>query len=112
MRHDRLTVGWVSFGLTLAVGAAVTMLATSASASTSATTVASVRTLSLVAGIVATEIRNHTRPQVREQVMQRFASGVEPHAAEDIADAIGYIVTRPRRVAINELLIRPTEQEA
>ncbi len=47
---------------------------------------------------------------MREQVLQRF-SGFEPLAAEDIADAIGYIVTRPRRVAINELLIRPTEQE-
>jgi NADP-dependent 3-hydroxy acid dehydrogenase YdfG len=27
-----------------------------------------------------------------------------------VADAIAYIVTRARRVAINELLIRPTEQ--
>ena len=32
-------------------------------------------------------------------------------AAEDIADAITYIVTRPRTVAVNEILIRPTEQE-
>jgi NADP-dependent 3-hydroxy acid dehydrogenase YdfG len=31
--------------------------------------------------------------------------------SEDIADAIAYIVTRPRRVAVNEMLIRPTEQE-
>jgi NADP-dependent 3-hydroxy acid dehydrogenase YdfG len=31
--------------------------------------------------------------------------------AEDIADAIEYIVTRPRHVAINEVLIRPTEQQ-
>jgi NADP-dependent 3-hydroxy acid dehydrogenase YdfG len=30
--------------------------------------------------------------------------------AGDIADAITYIVTRPRHVAINEVLIRPTEQ--
>ena len=36
------------------------------------------------------------------------SSGMVP---EDIADAIAYIVTRPRRVAINEVLIRPTEQE-
>jgi NADP-dependent 3-hydroxy acid dehydrogenase YdfG len=30
--------------------------------------------------------------------------------AVDIADAVVYIVTRPRRVAVNEVLIRPTEQ--
>ena len=30
--------------------------------------------------------------------------------AEDIADAISYVVTRPRHVAVNEVLIRPTEQ--
>jgi NADP-dependent 3-hydroxy acid dehydrogenase YdfG len=29
----------------------------------------------------------------------------------DIADAITYIVTRPRNVAVSEMLIRPTEQE-
>ena len=31
--------------------------------------------------------------------------------AADIADAITYIVTRPRHVAVSELLVRPTEQE-
>jgi NADP-dependent 3-hydroxy acid dehydrogenase YdfG len=31
--------------------------------------------------------------------------------AEDIAEAIAYIVTRPSRMAVNEMLIRPTEQE-
>ena len=30
--------------------------------------------------------------------------------ASDIADAILYIVTRPWHVAVNEMLIRPTEQ--
>ena len=40
---------------------------------------------------------------------QRFGS-VEILQAGDIADAILYIVTRPRRMAINEILIRPTEQ--
>ena len=32
--------------------------------------------------------------------------------SEDIADAISYVVTRPRHMAVNEILIRPTEQEA
>jgi NADP-dependent 3-hydroxy acid dehydrogenase YdfG len=30
--------------------------------------------------------------------------------AEDIAETIAFIVTRPRRMAINEVLVRPTEQ--
>jgi NADP-dependent 3-hydroxy acid dehydrogenase YdfG len=42
-------------------------------------------------------------------VRERFR-GLERMSAEDIADAIEYIVTRPRNVAINEILIRPTEQ--
>ena len=35
---------------------------------------------------------------------------VEPLHAEDIAAAIAFIVTNPRRVAINEIVIRPTDQ--
>lgn len=60
-------------------------------------------------GAVATELTDHIREEIRDQVMSRF-DGVEKLASEDIADAIAYIVTRPRRVAVNELLIRPTEQ--
>ena len=35
---------------------------------------------------------------------------MERMQASDIADAITYIVTRPRHMSINEILIRPTEQ--
>lgn len=35
---------------------------------------------------------------------------VERLLAEDIAEAVAYIVTNPRRVAVNEILIRPTDQ--
>jgi NADP-dependent 3-hydroxy acid dehydrogenase YdfG len=62
-------------------------------------------------GAVATELSSHNRPEIRETIGRRFQS-VERLEAEDIADAIVYIVTRPRHVAINEVLIRPTEQEA
>jgi NADP-dependent 3-hydroxy acid dehydrogenase YdfG len=61
-------------------------------------------------GAVATELTDHIRPEIRDQMIGRFAD-IERLESEDIADAIAYIVTRPRRVAINELLIRPTEQE-
>ena len=35
----------------------------------------------------------------------------EPMRAEDIAESIVFTVTRPRHVSVNEVLIRPTEQE-
>ncbi len=60
-------------------------------------------------GAVDTELPTHNRPEIREQIGKTFGD-VERLQAEDIADAIIYIVTRPRRVAVNELLIRPTEQ--
>jgi NADP-dependent 3-hydroxy acid dehydrogenase YdfG len=61
-------------------------------------------------GAVATELAGHNRPEIQEGLRQRFST-MERMEAEDIADAIGYIVTRPRRVAINEILMRPTDQE-
>ncbi len=61
-------------------------------------------------GAVDTELASHNRPEVQERMAQRFG-GIERLQAQDIADAIAYIVTRPRHVAVNELLIRPTEQE-
>ena len=61
-------------------------------------------------GAVKTELATHVRPEVWERQGNVFAD-TELMEAVDIADAIAYVVTRPRRVAINEVLIRPTEQE-
>jgi NADP-dependent 3-hydroxy acid dehydrogenase YdfG len=59
-------------------------------------------------GATATELVSHNRPEVREGIRNQLGQTMQ---AEDIADAITYIVTRPRHVAVNEMLIRPTEQE-
>ena len=61
-------------------------------------------------GAVTTELVSHNRPEIRDQMTQRFA-GTQRMDAADIADVIGYIVSRPRHVAINEVLVRPTEQQ-
>ena len=61
-------------------------------------------------GAVETELASHLRPEIAQQAMQRFAS-IERLQSEDIADTIAFIVTRPRRMAINEVLVRPTEQQ-
>jgi NADP-dependent 3-hydroxy acid dehydrogenase YdfG len=62
-------------------------------------------------GATETELADHNRPEVLEGLRQRFAA-MERLQATDISDAVTYIVTRPRHVAINEILIRPTEQDA
>ena len=59
-------------------------------------------------GATATELASHNRPEVLESIRNQFGQRME---AADIADAISYIVTRPRHVAVNEMLIRPTEQQ-
>jgi NADP-dependent 3-hydroxy acid dehydrogenase YdfG len=61
-------------------------------------------------GAVDTELRDHNRPEIQKQMEQRFGS-IEILHSQDIADSIAFIVTRPWRMAINEVLIRPTEQE-
>ena len=61
-------------------------------------------------GAVSTELASHNRPEVQAAMRQRFGE-IQRMEAEDIADAIAYIVTRPRHVSVNEMLIRPTEQE-
>ncbi|MCW2642580.1 MAG: hypothetical protein JWP76_4886 [Dactylosporangium sp.] len=63
-------------------------------------------------GAVETELASHNRPEILEGMIKQRFGGIERMQAGDIADAINYIVTRPRHVAINEILIRPTEQEA
>ncbi len=69
-----------------------------------------VRSTIIEPGAVDTELSDHIRDGVREQVRQRFA---DLHMLEsaDVADAIAYAVTRPWHVSINEVLIRPTEQQ-
>jgi NADP-dependent 3-hydroxy acid dehydrogenase YdfG len=60
-------------------------------------------------GTVATELSTHVREGVR-QAVDRQVSEIEPLRPDDIADAVSYIVTRDRRVAVNEMLVRAGEQ--
>jgi NADP-dependent 3-hydroxy acid dehydrogenase YdfG len=60
-------------------------------------------------GAVATELTDHIRDGVREH-NEAWSASMETLRPEDIADTVTYSVTRPRHVAINELLVRPTEQ--
>jgi NADP-dependent 3-hydroxy acid dehydrogenase YdfG len=66
-----------------------------------------VRSSLIEPGATESELVSHVRAEVRDQLPPGMDEILK---AEDIADAILYIVTRPRHVAINEVLVRPTEQ--
>jgi len=69
-----------------------------------------VRATVIEPGATATELASHNRREVLEQMAKNFG-GIEMLTSEDIANAVVYAVTQPRHVAINEVLVRPTEQE-
>jgi NADP-dependent 3-hydroxy acid dehydrogenase YdfG len=56
-------------------------------------------------GTVDTELASHLRDGIRQAAQQQVES-IEPLRPDDIADAVAYIVTRDRRVAVNEMLVR------
>jgi NADP-dependent 3-hydroxy acid dehydrogenase YdfG len=60
-------------------------------------------------GTVSTELINHLGEGARDAARQ-LLNGIEPLQPEDVADAIAYIVTRQRRVAVNEILVRAGDQ--
>ncbi|MGW2092306.1 SDR family NAD(P)-dependent oxidoreductase [Promicromonospora sukumoe] len=60
-------------------------------------------------GTVDTELGTHVRAELQEAIARQTA-GLEKLLPEDIADAITYIVTRDRRVAVNEMLVRAGAQ--
>jgi NADP-dependent 3-hydroxy acid dehydrogenase YdfG len=61
-------------------------------------------------GGVLTELYDHNRPEIIGGMVKRM-SEVQMLRAEDVAAAVVFAVTRPRHVAINELLVRATQQE-
>jgi NADP-dependent 3-hydroxy acid dehydrogenase YdfG len=61
-------------------------------------------------GVVGTELPSHiTHAQTKEGVEQLY--GQFDVTADDIAEVIAFVVGRPRRLAIHEVLLRPAGQE-
>ncbi|MFE9253514.1 SDR family NAD(P)-dependent oxidoreductase [Streptomyces sp. NPDC007088] len=60
-------------------------------------------------GTVDTELASHTRDELRAGVESQ-TQAIERLQPEDIADAVAYIVTSNRRVAVNELFVRSADQ--
>ena len=59
-------------------------------------------------GATRTELQDANRPEILAQIRGR-QDGFELLDPQDLADAIGYMVTRPRHINVNEIMVRPTE---
>jgi NADP-dependent 3-hydroxy acid dehydrogenase YdfG len=66
-----------------------------------------IRVMVIEPGAVVTELTEHITHAQIKQATERVVHDVGI-AAEDIAEVIAFAVSRPRRMTINEILVRPT----
>ncbi|MER6176113.1 SDR family NAD(P)-dependent oxidoreductase [Streptosporangium sp. NPDC001681] len=69
-----------------------------------------VRVVVVEPGFVATELASHITDPTMRAAAQQMATSMRTLQPEDIANAVVYAVTQPEHVAVNEILIRPTDQ--
>ena len=70
-----------------------------------------VRVTVIEPGAVATELTEHITDADTKRATEQFVGPIAI-TAEDIAEVIVFAVSRPRRMTLNEILIRPTAQRA
>jgi NADP-dependent 3-hydroxy acid dehydrogenase YdfG len=61
-------------------------------------------------GVVATELPTHITHADTKEGVQRLYDQAEV-TADDVAEIIAFVLSRPRRLAINEILLRPAGQQ-
>jgi clavulanate-9-aldehyde reductase len=69
-----------------------------------------VRVVVIEPGTVDTELRQHITHAGAKAAIQERVSKIRQLRSSDIAEAVRYAVTAPHHVAVNEILIRPTDQ--
>jgi NADP-dependent 3-hydroxy acid dehydrogenase YdfG len=70
-----------------------------------------IRTTLIEPGLVATELRDHITHQETKKQTNEWANSVRQLQSEDIAEAVRYAISQPDYVDVNEILIRPTDQQ-
>jgi clavulanate-9-aldehyde reducatase len=69
-----------------------------------------VRVVLIEPGTVETELREHITHAGAKAAIQERVSKIRQLRSSDVAEAVRYAVTAPGHVAVNEILIRPTDQ--
>ncbi|MGA9333442.1 MAG: SDR family NAD(P)-dependent oxidoreductase [Rudaea sp.] len=62
-------------------------------------------------GVVETELREHISHVQTREAIDAWAASMRQLQSVDIANAVLYCVSQPAHVNVNEILIRPTDQE-
>ena len=68
-----------------------------------------IRVMVIEPGAVATELTDHITDAETKRATVEFVRDLAI-TAEDIADVIAFAISRPRRMTLNEILVRPTAQ--
>jgi NADP-dependent 3-hydroxy acid dehydrogenase YdfG len=71
-----------------------------------------VRVVLIEPGMVATELASHITDPTMRAAAADMMSAIRPLQSEDIANAVLYAISQPEHVAVNEILLRPTDQTA
>jgi NADP-dependent 3-hydroxy acid dehydrogenase YdfG len=62
-------------------------------------------------GVVETELREHIGHDATQKAINDWANSMRQLQSDDVARAILFCVSQPAHVCINEILMRPTDQE-
>ncbi|MEO5625525.1 MAG: SDR family oxidoreductase, partial [Dokdonella sp.] len=62
-------------------------------------------------GVVETELRDHIADASTQRAINAWADSLRQLKSEDVANTIVFCVSQPDHVNINEILMRPTDQE-
>ncbi|MFD5632442.1 SDR family NAD(P)-dependent oxidoreductase [Streptomyces sp. NPDC127072] len=69
-----------------------------------------VRVVVIEPGFVSTELTSHITDPAIQTMAKEIEASMRTLNPEDIAGAVLYAVTQPAHVAVNEILVRPTDQ--
>ncbi|GAC1426722.1 MAG: SDR family oxidoreductase [Candidatus Velthaea sp.] len=70
-----------------------------------------IRVTSIGPGAVNTELMDNIGDPEARAGFKAWIASIESLGPEDIARAVGYVVEQPNNVSVNDLVIRPTQQE-
>ncbi|MGH3586093.1 MAG: SDR family NAD(P)-dependent oxidoreductase, partial [Pseudonocardia sp.] len=70
-----------------------------------------VRVVTIEPGATATNLASHITHGPTRDAVAEFAAALHPLAPEDVAAAALYAVSQPPHVAVNEILLRPVDQQ-